>query len=405
MTRPRIAQALSRIPRTVWALSAVSFLTDVSTEMAIVIMPLFLTGTLGVSVAFVGLIEGIAETTASLLKVFSGWLSDKMGRRKALVVIGYSLSAATRPLFALAGSGAHILGARVLDRVGKGLRTSPRDALLADSVGENERGFVFGFHRAMDHAGAVVGPLITFLLLAAGLAGYRGIFWLAAIPAALTIPILVFGVREFQREEALREFPLQLGKSHFSPQFRRYLGVVLLFTLGNSSDAFLLLRAKSLGIADAHIPLLFAALHVSKMLSSAPGGALSDRLNRKTLVVAGWLVYAVVYFGFAHATNALHVWTLFICYGFFFGLTEGTERAWVADLVPRESRGRAYGLFHLAIGLGALPASLLMGWLWENFSIATAFHTGAAIALAAALGLMVAVNAGPCSDQQKPPAS
>lgn len=385
-------QALRRIPRTVWALCAVSFLTDVSTEMAVVIMPLFLIGTLGASVAFVGLIEGIAETTASLLKVFSGWLSDRLGRRKALVVIGYSLSAATRPLFALAGSGAQILGARFLDRVGKGLRTSPRDALLADSVAENERGFVFGFHRAMDHAGAVAGPLITFMLLAAGLAGYRGIFWLAAIPAALTIPILVFGVREIQGAEAPRQFPLQVAKSAFDPQFRRYLVVVLLFTLGNSSDAFLLLRAKSLGIADAHIPLLFAALHVSKMLSSVPGGALSDRLSRKTLVVAGWLIYAAVYFGFAHATTGLHIWALFICYGFFFGLTEGTERAWVADLVPRESRGRAYGLFHFAIGLGALPASLLMGWLWEKFGIAIAFHTGAAIALASAFALMFVVN-------------
>lgn len=390
--RPRIIQALSRIPRTVWALGAVSFLTDVSTEMATVVLPLFLTGTLGASVAFVGLIEGIAETTASLLKVFSGWLSDKLGRRKVLVVIGYSLSAATRPLFALAGSAGHILGARVLDRVGKGLRTSPRDALLADSVAENERGFVFGFHRAMDHAGAVVGPLIAFMLLAAGLASYRGIFWLAAIPALLTIPILIFGVREIQHAEAPREFPLQAAASSFSPQFRRYLVVVLLFTLGNSSDAFLLLRAKSLGIADAHIPLLFAALHVSKMLSSVPGGALSDRFNRKTLVVAGWLIYAAVYFGFAHAANALHVWALFICYGFFFGLTEGTERAWVADLVPRESRGRAYGLFHFAIGLGALPASLLMGWLWVKFGIATAFHAGAAIALVSALCLQFSLR-------------
>ena len=398
MPRPRITESLPRIPRTVWALCAVSFLTDVSTEMAIVVLPLFLTTTLGASVAFVGLIEGIAETTASLLKVFSGWLSDKLGRRKALVVIGYSLSAATRPLFAVAGSGAQILGARFLDRVGKGLRTSPRDVLLADSVAENERGVVFGFHRAMDHAGAVVGPLITFMLLAAGFASYRGIFWLAAIPAALTIPILVFGVREIPPKAAPREFPLQAPASAFSPQFRRYLWVVLLFTLGNSSDAFLLLRAKSLGIADVQIPLLFAALHVSKMLSSVPGGALSDRLNRKMLVVAGWLIYAAVYLGFAHATNALHVWALFICYGFFFGLTEGTERAWVADFVPRESRGRAYGLFHFAIGLGALPASLLMGWLWEKFGIATAFHTGAAIALASALGLMFAVRADSTSE-------
>lgn len=251
----------------------------------------------------------------------------------------------------------------------------------------------------MDHAGAVVGPLITFMLLAAGLASYRGIFWLAAIPAALTIPILVFGVGEIPREAAPSEFSLQAPAGAFRPQFRRYLWVVLLFTLGNSSDAFLLLHAKSLGIADVQIPLLFAALHVSKMLSAVPGGALSDRLDPKTLVVAGWLIYAAVYLGFAHATSALHVWALFIGYGFFFGLTAGTERAWVADFVSRESRGRAYGLFHFAIGLGALPASLLMGWLWEKFGIATAFHTGAVIALAAALVLIVTVNAGSHLDQ------
>ena len=398
MSDPHISRSLIHsvwrtakgIPATVWTLGVVSLLTDVSTEMAIVILPLFLTVTLGASVAFVGLLEGIADTTASLLKVFSGWLSDRLGKRKAITVAGYSVSCATRPLLALAASADQVLGARFLDRVGKGLRTSPRDALLAASVPPNRRGFVVGVHRSMDLAGAIIGPLTTFVLLANFPGDYRRVFWIAVIPAIITIPLLVWGVRETPPAEQDTQVPLTGGMP--GAVFRRYLIVVFGFTLANSSDAFLILRAKGLGIADAHIPLLFAALHVSKMLSSVPGGALSDKLGRKTLIITGWLIYAAVYFGFALAQTPGHIWALFLVYGLFFGMTEGTERAWVADLVAADARGRAYGWFHFAVGIGALPASLLMGLIWAKLGVVTAFCFGAGMALLAAIALSVFVG-------------
>lgn len=372
-------------------LGIVSFLTDVSTEMANVVLPLFLTVTLGASVAFVGLVEGIADATASVLKIVSGWLSDRFGNRKAITLAGYSLSSATRPLLAVAGSAGQVLGVKFLDRIGKGIRNPPRDAILASSVEEGRRGFIFGFHRAMDHAGAVVGPLLTFALLAAWSGNYRLVFWIATIPAALTIPFLIWGIREPPRKAAASQEKLSLRGALPGAVFRRYLVIVFVFTVANSSDAFLILRAKELGVADPHIPLLFAALQISKMLSSVPGGALSDRLSRKTLIVAGWLLYGAVYFGFAFAKAPVHIWGLFIIYGLFFGMTEGTERAWVADMVAPEARGRAYGWFHGAVGIGALPASLLMGLLWKHYGPTAAFAFGAVLALLAAVALIVLV--------------
>lgn len=385
---------LRQLPRNVWMLGSVSFLTDVSTEMAIVVLPIFMTTTLGMNYAFVGLVEGVAETTASLVKVVSGWLSDRLHQRKRLVVAGYSLSGATRPLLAIAGAGWHVLVARFIDRVGKGVRTSPRDALLADSAAPDTRGLVFGLHRAMDHAGAVVGPLITFGLLAAGLANYRIIFWLATIPAVLTLPLLIRGVSEAAASPSSKGLVIPGGRPVFGKTFWGYLTIVLLFTLGNSSDAFLILRAKSLGIADASIPLLWIALHLSKMLSVVPAGALSDRIGRKRLIIAGWIVYAAVYLGFGCATSPLHIWLLFTFYGFFHGLTEGAERALVADLVPSAGRGRAYGFYNLAIGVGALPASLLMGYLWQEMGVLSAFGFGAVMALVAAIALALGVTPG-----------
>ena len=372
------------IPPSVRALGVVSLLTDASTEMVYPLLPLFLTRTLGASVAFVGVVEGVAETTASLLKLVSGWLSDRLRQRKALVVWGYALSSLTRPLMALALLPSHVLGIRFLDRIGKGIRTSPRDALIADSTPMAARGTAFGFHRAMDHLGAVVGPVLAFLLLPLVGGSYRAIFCLASIPAALCVVVVIAAVREVPAHGSPALLPL-LTLRPYAARFKGFLLIVTLFTLGNSSDAFLLLRAREAGVGEGAIPLLWAALHVVKSSSSLAGGILSDRLGRRGAIIAGWLVYAAVYAGFAVVGSAWQVWGLFLVYGLYFGLTEGVERALVADLTPEEARASAYGVYHTAIGITALPASLLAGWLWQAFGAPVAFATGGALAACAAV--------------------
>jgi MFS family permease len=382
-----------RLPRNVFVLGIASFLTDVSTEMAYVVLPMFLTITLGAPVAFVGLVEGIAETVASFGKMFSGWFSDKLRARKMIVVSGYSLSGLTRPLLAIAAAPWHVLGARFVDRIGKGLRTSPRDALIADSSEEGTKGKMFGFHRAMDHAGAISGSLAAYALLSVGISNYRTIFWVAVIPAVFTVAALLIGVREIRPTgtKAVGSI-LNFNLREMNPVFRKYLVIVIIFTLGNSSDAFLILRAKAAGLRDSQIPLLWAALHVCKMLSVIPFGALSDRMSRRTLILSGWIFYSAVYFGFAFVTSASAVCLIFIIYGLFYGLTEGPERAWVADLVPQERLGRAYGIYNFAISIGALPASLIMGILWQKVSMGAAFLFGAILALIASVALLFFVR-------------
>jgi MFS family permease len=382
----RVGHWGAAISRNVRVMATASLLTDVSTEMVYPFLPLFLTRTLGAGVAFVGLVEGVAESTASLLKLGSGWLSDRLGRRKLLVTCGYSLSSLTRPLMAVAVAPWHVLATRFLDRVGKGIRTAPRDALLADSTPPATRGTAFGFHRAMDHAGAVIGPVLAFVLLPVMGNDFRSVFWLASVPALACVLLLMAGLREApSRISAAR--PARLCFQQLDRRFHRFLAVVCLFTLGNSSDAFLLLRARDAGIADAVIPLLWAALHVVKSISSLGAGILSDRLGRRGAIVAGWLVYAAVYAGFALAWTRAQIWGLFLAYGLYFGLTEGVEKALVADLVPAASRGSAYGLYNTAIGVAALPASLLTGWLWETFGHAVALGAGGALAAVAAVSL------------------
>jgi MFS family permease len=378
----------SALTPNVRALGVVSFLTDVSTEMVYPLLPLFLTRTLGAGVAFVGIVEGVAETTASLLKLLSGWLSDRLGRRKALVAWGYGLSSATRPLMAVALAPWHVLATRFLDRIGKGIRTAPRDALIADSVPAASRGAAFGFHRAMDHAGAVVGPLLAFLLLPLFANNYRAVFWLACIPAVLCVLVLLVGVRE-RPSQSRPATSLPLTLRPYSNRFRGYLAILVIFTLGNSSDAFLLLRARELGVSDAAVPLLWAVLHVVKSSGSFAAGVLSDHAGRRGAIIAGWLLYAAVYAGFAVAGSAAAIWGLFLVYGLYFGLTEGVEKALVADMVPAELRGSAFGLYNTAIGIAALPASLLTGALWQTFGPAVALGSGAVLAAVAALTLWI----------------
>ena len=379
--------------RNIFFLGLVSFFTDLSSEMIYPLLPVFLTSVLGASPTFVGLIEGIAEATASFLKLFSGWVSDRWKKRKSLVVFGYTLSTLIRPLVGVATIGWHVLLIRFLDRVGKGIRTSPRDALIADSIPEREHGKAFGFQRALDHAGAVIGPLVAFFLLTFITQQCRTVFLLAYIPGVIALSILIFGVGEKRVSPApLASPPLQLTLRVFDRRFKTFLLTIILFSLGNSSDAFLILKAKDSGISVSLLPILWMALHISKSLSATPGGILSDRYGRKKMILAGWTLYGGVYFGFASAQTSEGVWILFVIYGLFYGLTEGGERALVANLVPLHLRGTAYGIYHFSIGLSALPASLLMGYLWETFSPEAAFRVGAILALAAAGLLWSAVK-------------
>jgi MFS family permease len=385
----------SWLGRNVLALSAVSFLTDVATEMTYPLLPIFLSAVLGAGATTLGAIEGAAESTAALLKLASGWWSDRVARRKPLIVLGYGLASVIRPLIGLAQSAGQVLAIRLTDRVGKGIRGAPRDALLADSVDPAIRGKAFGFHRAADHAGAVVGPLIAFAILQAGDVDLRKVlpkvFLLTAIPGALAVAMLLFAVKEVPRtrpEAAEKEKKAAPDlRQPMTRRFWAFLGVLFLFTLGNSSDAFLLLQAGQLGVAPVLLPILWAMLHVVKSAASTPGGALSDRIGRKPLLVAGWLIYAAVYLGLGRASQEWHVWALFAVYGLYFGLTEGVEKALVADLVPPERRGTAFGWYNLALGLGALPASLIFGAIWDRAGSFAAFAFGSGMALLAAIGI------------------
>lgn len=376
-----------RLPRTVIALGAVSLLTDLSSEMIYPLLPVFLSSVLGAGPLAIGAIEGAAESVAALLKLASGWWSDRLPRRKPLVVAGYGLASIVRPLVGLATSVGQVLAIRLADRVGKGIRGAPRDALIADAVDPSERGRAYGFHRAADHAGAVAGPVLAYALLTWGKVSLRTVFLLAAIPAAAAMVTLILGVRESRRPVTRDGRGPSLERQGLDRRFWAYLAVLLLFTLGNSTDALLILRANELGVSAALVPILWAVLHVVKSVSSTPGGILSDRWGRRPLIIGGWLVYAVVYLGFAYASSTWHAWGLFVVYGLYFGMTEGVEKALVADLVPAGVRGAAFGWYNLTIGLAALPASLIFGGLWQAFGADTAFITGASLALVAAAGL------------------
>jgi MFS family permease len=374
-------------------LSVVSFLNDMASEMIYPLLPLFLTGTLGVGAAFVGMVEGAAESVSSLLKLASGWAADRLGHRKALVAWGYGIAAVGRPLISVAGAGWQVLAVRLADRVGKGLRSAPRDAILAESVPEARRGEAFGLHRPADHAGAVAGPLLATALLLLLDGNLRAVFALALVPGLITLAVTVWKVTDPKpAPPAIGAAPPEVKLTGLGPRLTPYLGVLALFTLGNASDAFLLLRASQLGVPTALIPLLWGALHVSKAFWSLVGGRWSDRVGARGTIAAGWGVYALVYAGFAVAGAAWQAWALFLVYGLFHGLTEAPEKVLVAGLAPAGMRGRAFGAYHFVIGIVALPASLLFGALWELFGAPAAFYAGAGIALASALILPFTVR-------------
>jgi MFS family permease len=369
----------------------VSFLSDVASDMIYPLLPDFLTRTLAASPAALGLIEGIAETTASFAKLLSGWWSDRARRRKRLVAAGYTLAAVARPLVGLATSWLQVLAIRFADRVGKGIRTAPRDALLSDLVPPERRGRAFGLQRAMDNAGAVVGPLLGAALLKFVFEDERSVFLWAAVPGLAAVLLVVLFVREAPRPagDSPKPVPGAAPRRPLSRRFWMTIAIFVLFTLSSSSDAFILLKARDVGLEAWQLPLLWAFFNGVKAVAGVPGGALADKVGRATAIAAGWVVYALSYAGFAFLSSPRALWALLAFYALFYALTEGAERALVADIVSPESRGRAFGVFHAATGLAALPASLVFGILWKAFGPAAAFLSGAAIAVAATIALIV----------------
>jgi len=393
-----VSKAAQALPRTVIVLGLVSFFTDLSSEMIYPLLPMFLAGALAAGAVSLGLIEGVAESTASLLKVFSGIWSDRFRSRKVPVLAGYGLSSLVRPLIGLAWSWPVVLVMRFSDRIGKGVRTSPRDALLADVTEPAIRGRAYGLHRSMDHAGSVVGPLAAAALLALGLE-LRSVFLLAALPGIVVIFLVAVGIKERRAAPAAQAPDSRLPTSpsgpsfsaaawkSMSPDFKRLMLALLVFTLGNSTDAFLLLRLSGAGFAPETVALLWSGHSVVKMVSTYFGGRLSDRLGYRGMIAGGWLLYALVYLAFGVVSAPWALVSIFMVYGVYFGLTEPAEKAWVASLVPPDLRGTAFGFYHGTIGLAALPASLVFGILWHVFGAPVAFGTGAALA-AVALGLI-----------------
>jgi MFS family permease len=383
----------------VFSLGIVSLLTDVSTEMIFTLVPLFLTNVLGAATTVVGLIGGVSESADAILRIFSGWFSDRIRKRKLLAVSGYSISTLAKPFMYLATSWASVLAIRFGDRLGKGIRTSPRDALLADSVAAGERGRGFGLHRMMDTSGAVLGlafaAVIIYMVQGGGLElslnTYHWLVLVGVVPAVLAVVVLLFFVHERKFPPAARHLPpIRLGG--FDSRFKLFLIIMAVFTLGNSSDFFVILRAQNLGTSVIYVVLMLVLFNLSYAATSLPAGVLSDRLGRRRVIAVGWFIYALVYLGFALASEPWQVWLLFAGYGVFYGIAEGVARAFVADLVPAEKRGTAFGLYHGVVGLTLLPASIIAGWLWQAFNPAAPFFFGAGLAFLAMLGIMVLVR-------------
>lgn len=369
-----------RLHPTVVALAVVSMLHDLAGDMVTPLLPALL-ATMGSGPAALGLIEGTADATGSLLKLVSGYVADRIGRLKALTVLGYGVANVLRPLLGLSSSWWQVLAIRFGDRVGKGVRGSPRDALVASVTSKESRGYAFGFHHALESLGAVFGTIAAYLLLSSGMSVRRVIFW-SAVPGVITMLVVGFGVRHTDAAPATSAVRIGLPPV---AGFRRLLVAVVTFTLGNSSDAFLLWRAREVGVSVALTPLLWALLHLVRSATATWGGRVSDRRGRSFTIAAGWAVYALTYAGFALCGTTWQVWLLFTVYGAYYGLTEGAQKAMVVDLVPKEWQGRALGAFQMAVGLAALPASALFGVLYREWGARAAFGAGAALALAATI--------------------
>ena len=401
------SQSLKKLPRNVWIVTATSLLTDISSEMIVYLIPLFLANVLGVRTAVIGLIDGVAETTASLLKIYSGALSDKLGKRKWLTVAGYALSTIAKPFLYIANAWGWVLGVRFADRVGKGIRTAPRDALVADSIEPTQRGLAFGFHRAGDTLGAFLGlglaAAIVWLTQSQAEFLTRSTFQLAIlvsiIPAVLAVIVLALGARDIiarspaaQSKGGLEAGAVEgRGLRGMDSRFKYFLLVVVLFTLGNSSDAFIVLRGQERGLNVLQVMLMVMTFNFIYAILAGPLGALSDKIGRRRLILFGWLAYGLVYLGFALSNTGWQVWALFAFYGIYYAATEGVAKALIADLVPESQRGTAYGLYAAAVGLTALPASVIAGALWQGLGSWTGFGASAPFAFGAAMALLAGV--------------
>ncbi len=386
-TAPAAFRARPPLPRNVKVLGGASLLNDIASEMIFPLLPTFLLTVLLGNRFYLGVIEGAADSVASLLKLWSGGRSDQAGRRKGFVLFGYALAAVTRPLIGVIVAPWQLLAVRVGDRIGKGVRTAPRDALIADSTGPSIRGRAFGFHRAMDHLGAALGPLLAAGFLWLWPDHLRLLFLVTVLPGLLVVGLLVFGLRETPTAEPAKE-PLRLTLRPFDRNFRLYLLALVVFTLGNSSDAFLLVRAVELGVPAVLLPVLWGAFHVVKSVGNLLLGRAVDRIGARPFLFLGWLVYAGVYLAFGLATTAWQAWAFFLAYALFYGLTKPAEKTLVASLVGSERKGLAYGWYNCAIGIATLPASLIFGALYQVSGALAAFGWGAALALVAVILLI-----------------
>jgi len=365
----------------------VSFFMDVSSEMIYPLVPLFLANVLGANKSIIGLIEGIAESTASLLKVFSGYFSDRIGNRKWLMAAGYGLSTLSRPIVALAPNWHQVLGFRFIDRVGKGVRTAPRDAIIAESTESAFLGRAFSFHRSLDTLGAVVGPALAFFLLKSFSGNYRKVFWLSIAPGLAAVILIIFFITEKKRASAETdpERP-KLTLKHFDWRFKFFVLIAAIFAIGNSSDVFLILKAQQVGIPTALIPVVYLLFNLVYSVSAIPAGIAADRFGKKRVILLGFILFTAVYYGFAVAAGARSIWFLFAFYGVFMGLTEGVQKAFLSTIIPAEFKATAFGVYNTIVGLAMFPASIIGGWLWDNVSPSATFYFGSAAAfLSAAL--------------------
>jgi MFS family permease len=378
--------------KNVFVAGLVSFFMDVSSEMIYPLVPLFLANVLGVNKSVIGLIEGIAESTASLLKVFSGWFSDRIGNRKWLMAVGYGISTLSRPIVSLATSWQHILGSRFMDRFGKGVRTAPRDAIIAESSEKTHLGRAFGFHRSLDTLGAVVGPSLAFLLLGLFSNNYRMVFWLSIIPGTIAVFLIIFFITEKKKVSLPHSERPKLSLKHFDWRFKFFVGIAALFAIGNSSDVFLILRAQELGVSTVMIPVVYLLFNLVYSISSIPAGIAADRFGRKRVILLGFILFAILYYGFAIAKDANAIWVLFCVYGLFMGLTEGVQKAFLATIIPPDFKATAFGVYNTAVGLAMFPASFIGGWLWDKVSPAATFYYGAITASLSAVLFVVFIT-------------
>ena len=381
----------------------VSFFMDVSSEMIYPLVPLFLANTLGVSKSAIGLIEGIAESTASLLKVFSGWMSDRIGNRKWLMAAGYGISTLSRPFVALATGWQQVLASRFIDRFGKGVRTAPRDALIAESADKAYLGRAFGFHRAMDTMGAVAGPALAFFFLGIFSNEYRTVFWLSMMPGIIAVILIIFFITEKKKVGAQLIVPTEgsinqpptvsdrpkLTLAHFDWRFKFFVLIAALFAAGNSSDVFLILRAEQKGVQTAMIPVVYLLFNLVYSVSSIPAGVAADKFGRKRVILMGFILFAILYYGFAVATSATAIWILFGLYGLFMGLTEGIQKAFLTTIIPSDFKATAFGVYNPIVGIAMFPASLIGGWLWDHVSPSATFYFGALTASLSAVLFIV----------------